>query len=704
MEKKYKIKDNQTGEILEIPESQLGQYGLSVPQVQPVQPTQIATQAATMEVPEDKSSFVGNVGSDIGENIQGLLSLPGLAVDLATGKAKGGEVGKAVVTGIIDEYKNLIKNPSKAFYERPVSSVLDILPFLAAGKLATAGRFGKAGTVAKTAETGVAKTALEESIGRDVTGAIEKTKAATVPKSSTASRVFSGQFTVPRKVASRLKPEQTAQELLDYGIKANNVDDYLRVSAELSGESGLFTNINRNALKYVGEVNYDNVMPSVRSFVDRQSTLTEKDIAGIRKFTPKKSGGKIGTANANDLWDSMKQLEDQGWQLINSSTDLSPNLRNEQLGKAYLAAADEIELSLNQAVKQSGTIDLFKNPEAMAFLNERSPKLAQKFQEAKTFEDIRNLQKPFVRLQRMAEITQAERSSPFAQLSRTMGRGRGLGIVSQIPGVGEIAGVGAEALKSPAAVASAKLLNSPTLGGSLQAAKKAVGKALSTTKGVAKQPISYIVGREIPKEAPSEAQPLETTEAADMALTQETQSPTSITGYSVEDLAKGYTQALLAGDTKAADRIKDLYDLESKYQESGVGGNIGKVSAQNYSNALSGSTSLDQIQPLLFNSSGQPRADVIAAIKTPGAPSQTARQAKALLYNIADSYLRLRTGAQANPTEIQKLADSLAPGILDDANTIKTKLQIYEQTFNQIIDTAKTGGIGEEPKNVNTGF
>lgn len=148
---------------------------------------------------------------------------------------------------------------------------------------------------------------------------------------------------------------------------------------------------------------------------------------------------------------------------------------------------------------------------------------------------------------------------------------------------------------------------------------------------------------------------------------------------------------------KYATEIKNAYDVA--HGGSAGGGNITKVTAQNYSNSLSGFNSLGQVNSLIFNASGAPDTVTLAALKTPGTPSWKARQLKAHLYNVADSYLRLRTGAQANPDEIRRLADSFTPGVTDNAETIKTKLGIYDKVFRYYIELATKGGVQDVPEN-----
>lgn len=97
--------------------------------------------------------FVSNVGRDIGENIQGLLSIPGVLWNIGTGKINAGDAGSAVATGIYNDYKDLVTKPIDTSYNKPITTILNVLPFLQAAK-ATKARFaGKAAEAAKVVST-----------------------------------------------------------------------------------------------------------------------------------------------------------------------------------------------------------------------------------------------------------------------------------------------------------------------------------------------------------------------------------------------------------------------------------------------------------------------------------------------------------------------------------------------------------------------
>jgi len=98
--------------------------------------------------PKSFGGFIKNVGTDIGANISGIASLPGLLLKSLTQPSSIPDTLGGMASGIANEYGQLISNPVESAYNRPVSSLLDILPFLPLGKLGKLGKAGKAGETA----------------------------------------------------------------------------------------------------------------------------------------------------------------------------------------------------------------------------------------------------------------------------------------------------------------------------------------------------------------------------------------------------------------------------------------------------------------------------------------------------------------------------------------------------------------------------
>lgn len=138
-------------------------------------------------------------------------------------------------------------------------------------------------------------------------------------------------------------------------------------------------------------------------------------------------------------------------------------------------------------------------------------------------------------------------------------------------------------------------------------------------------------------------------------------------------------------------------------QQQGFGGgaiDIGKVSAKDFSNALAGSQALGQLEQLIAQDPGAVNRTAVPGGSLPGIGGIIRNQAgvaeyDALGYNIADALLRLRTGAQANESEIRGLQTQLMPRPGDSPQVVQLKLQQLRQNFDTILMAAQQGGTEE---------
>lgn len=145
--------------------------------------------------------------------------------------------------------------------------------------------------------------------------------------------------------------------------------------------------------------------------------------------------------------------------------------------------------------------------------------------------------------------------------------------------------------------------------------------------------------------------------------------------------------------------LQKYYDFASKRLQATSGGapNITKVTAQQYGLAQSGASALQQLGQMISSNPG-----VINKTATPGrglpgiggfiSNAAGTGEYDAIGYNIADSLLRLRTGAQANESEVKKLQTQIMPRAGDSPETIQTKLAQINQIFSSVLQTA--GGSG----------
>jgi hypothetical protein len=228
--------------------------------------------------------------------------------------------------------------------------------------------------------------------------------------------IFRSAFGIQGKINARIKPEETAQELAEMGI-FGDFDDLERVGGEVTGANGLLPKINRDALaKVKTPIRVDEALTAARNQAGAPTPAVldsekKKILSHISSIV--RSGDKPGQAQALDVFDAIKALEDEGYRYINSSTALTPNIPNEQKGEIYLAAADELVAMIDKTQVDENVIQAFKSPEVIERLKKISPKLANKFVNAKSMSDLRAIQKPFVRLMQMIDITKNNQNTPW---------------------------------------------------------------------------------------------------------------------------------------------------------------------------------------------------------------------------------------------------------------------------------------------------
>lgn len=281
------------GKFLEIPDAS------SIPGVSPT----VAPQGKSV------GGFLGNVGRDIGENVQGLLNLPGLLANLVTGKADFGETGKTIGKGVFDEYKNLIQNPVETGYNKPVSSLLDILPFFAAAKGLTATKFaskaGKASTLAQTAS----KTGVLEGVGSSLRKAVTKPKVPASPYGASVERELS---------STADKAGLTGSAASKYGQLPGKMDDLTtQIKAKLTIDKKplQITKVKKSLESSLDDsLNYD---PTIKPYVAAKDKL-------INQLLKKASGSKVSKLSLYEAKQNLGKQLKRAYDKVEKGNPLSP--------------------------------------------------------------------------------------------------------------------------------------------------------------------------------------------------------------------------------------------------------------------------------------------------------------------------------------------------------------------------------------------
>lgn len=178
-------------------------------------------------------------------------------------------------------------------------------------------------------------------------------------------------------------------------------------------------------------------------------------------------------------------------------------------------------------------------------------------------------------------------------------------------------------------------------------------------------------------------------------------SSQQLSAYTTPQETSPYTRAGLMADIqrdpKNAAKYVDMYSSLAKIYAPSSTSQVGKVTAQQFGLAQSGMQSLQNLANLISQN-----PSVVSKTATPGRKlpivggyiSQAAGTGEydALAFNVADALLRLRTGAQANESEIRNVQSQLMPRAGDSEATIQRKLNTLYDVFNSVAAQAGQQG------------
>ena len=341
--------------------------------------------------PKDFDAFIKNFQKDLKDNIAGIKHLPKALLDISPigmflNPQQSVDTLEAIVVGTVKEYVNLAKDPLGVGFERPVSTLLNILPFLSFGKRASlAGKAGKAQIAA---------------------GGLDD--AARVAKStSIANRIYANMFEVSKRRGLRsLSPVKSSSKLVEWGIKGNSLDDLNRIAQTVTGPEGLINKAKIAAVSKLDDIEVVSSIKSLRAGLEKVEDITDANIrqrmTQVHKALNQQTAiNKLSPLDAFDVQTSLEALGAQHWDEFVGTK----NVRSRQLAQAYFGAAEDLSLEIDNAVRKI-SIDEVKLPGAVRQLEAISPQLAEDFIAAKNVAELRALEKPFVDLSRMVQETQ----------------------------------------------------------------------------------------------------------------------------------------------------------------------------------------------------------------------------------------------------------------------------------------------------------
>lgn len=743
----------------------------------PVQPAATATAPSSVEQqaraqmvqqPVQKSfgGLASNAMRDAGDFARGLWELPGniaqgvkaLSNDpeyikntqgtggLGTliGAARTPSVQKAagqVVGGIVNDYKELLSNPVDTAYNKPVSTLMNVLPFLKVGKAGKATQLAKKGDTAEKVASGAVS--AEQAAAR-TSGAKELLKNFTIAKTKDNSYL------------NKVK-QAHAEEIIQHPIPTNmkQMGEYAK---RITGDKGVLSKVVRDAhanLKV--EVPTDQVYSTLDNALLEGATLTEAEAAKIARTIRKtlKPGGLPNTTNALDAFDTQKKLEKLAAQYARNT-----DVKSQEIANVYRQTAAEIGATVEQVGNSQAVVETIKTPKLMAELEKISPRLAQQVREAKTIQELRSVQAPWVSLNKMVDITTGADRTPSQQILENMGNGGMVGVVKDAanlidPTLSE---------KIGDTISSARIKNAQNIaqGNSVTQGIKNVGGGVKTTLG--NLPLAGMVSRNVPvnnqqgqpQQQPTPANtnggngtqnmeqdglhtnsltlangntPVSTDQAnldrfnaahgvggmsqdqlskaliADAIATggknadiinmiYKSKQPklNSFSGANDEELLRQYEAAISSGDTERAKMISDYVTTKQKLNPAAKA-----KSSQAIKDETKAKTALNAVTRLENKLSSNPEA----LFNRMNPLDQTGRQLDADIKSAIDIIGYFRTGATLTPDQRKDYID-IFPSPLDDAETKAYKIKSLKEELSGYLGST-SGDYGNEQQGVNMG-
>jgi hypothetical protein len=381
-----------------------------------------------------------NTAAGAGNFVKGLAKLPGQIITGVTNPEKGGEMLIDTAKGFGNYVNNLAGQPvtvkdgkvglqapsilhsAKTAYDDPFNAAVTVLSARDIVKKPSAKTTTEKSSIAdKPQTTGLeTKVTTEKSVNKPTY---------TIPDEEVTA--FKNQYTVPTKRANArdLDLTGTSKEMLNHiksGMKVNPEE----APALVTGKNGLSTRITNDIVSNTtSPIDLVDVTTAAKEVLNKNKTAINlktrnaiiSDItSGIDPGSY--ANGSITNMSAQDALSLARQLDDLSSQYGRQSTYLTPSVKSEVISKAFSSAADKVIENINKAVVQDGAISKIDQANIIAEANKISPLYAQQITEALAdtsipLSKVRSTAAPFVRYQKIIDMTKDSGNSSFSKLS-----------------------------------------------------------------------------------------------------------------------------------------------------------------------------------------------------------------------------------------------------------------------------------------------
>jgi hypothetical protein len=392
------------------------------------------------------------------EIMRGMMQLP----DVLAQAGEEGPMGslrmlKDMGVGYGQNLLDIASNPGEAITQRPTETFLDLMPFLQAGRMRMAGQAGKAGKAEKIASLVPDETKAiappAEPLAPQIQRIIDKSAKVDETRgvSQVSRNVYQSVLNISKKnnAFERLKPNETVATMIEHGI-SGTPDQIISKTQKVTGKNGILSNVVNEAVSDVKVPTNINDMGRIYRVVSDSKKgmygwLNDADYRQVVKqlndFPQGKSPGQV---EVSKLLDFERKLQAEAQ--MHRINGLKGDVRSKELAHFKSSVAEEIASVIDEKAAQSQVLSKYKNPAIIKEIEKISPKLAEEFKNTKSIQEIRSLQRDYVRMSMIMELAMQESSSLGKNLFRAG---------SQIPVVGPVLDSVAQQVAVPVATKSA---------------------------------------------------------------------------------------------------------------------------------------------------------------------------------------------------------------------------------------------------------
>ena len=491
-----------------------------------------------------------------------------------------------------------------------------------------------------------------------------------------SDQLVKGQYNVLPKDAAKLKIGQTTKELADYGFR--NIKDVAKVAPKVTGDTGVITDLTRRAVGEAQPVELGGLAKLAKNLVADKPVIEQnagnKFVNLIKRSISSVGGENVVGGNPTKVHDLIMTLEGEAADLSAGNASKA----DKALSSVYKGMANEIRDRLYQgAGADKALVSKVMTAADLNKLAQVSPKLAEKAANVKTVGQLRSLAAPFVKGSQLAEKTTDRASNKILSLRDILSTGGGGLLGGGIPG-------------AAAGLALSKASESPAVLSGLSGALAGVGNVANKVASTKMNPLlEQILGQGASRVGAGLSQPQDQSVVPTSPEVSGNQTPDSYNNQSYDNQSGGIIPQIgidqgqsanpyplenyvsdIQRDPRNAALYKEIFNqYQSQYEQAAPKQkNLSGATAKDLALTTSGLRSVEQLASIL-------NSDKNILTKRLFPAGLLSREYDTIAFNVADTVLRLRTGAVAPEAEIRRYMEQVIPRFGDDDKTVQTKLK-----------------------------